>query len=231
MVMTHHNPKRGFPHPQRLASGATGSIMDAATSWRTLTVSSIPDSPHSEVVVWDPLVRVFHWSLVASFTLAYLSGEGEMLDLHAWSGYGIGGLILFRLLWGMVGSRHARFADFVFTPATVLTYGRDLLRGQAQRTLGHNPLGGAMVIALLLMLALATLSGIVLYGATEAAGPLAGMLRGTSHGFGEVLEEVHEFFSNFTLILVALHIGGVLASSLLHRENLVRAMITGRKRA
>jgi cytochrome b len=181
--------------------------------------------------VWDPLVRVFHWSLVASFTVAYLSGEGEVPDLHAWSSYSVGGLILFRLLWGMVGPRHARFADFVFTPATVLAYGRDLLRGQAQRYLGHNPLGGAMVIALLLTLALATLSGVALYGATEAAGPLAGMLRGTSHGFGEVLEEVHEFVSNLTLLLVALHIGGVLVGGLLHRENLVRAMITGRKRA
>ena len=192
---------------------------------------SIPAASDSEVVVWDPLVRVFHWSLVASFTVAYLSGEGEMLDLHAWSGYIIGGLILFRLLWGMVGPRHARFADFVFTPATVLAYGRDLLRGQAQRYLGHNPLGGAMVIALLLMLTLATVTGIALYGATEAAGPLAGIMRGTSHGFGEALEEVHEFFSNLTLLLVALHIGGVLISSLLHRENLVRAMVTGRKRA
>lgn len=192
---------------------------------------SILDSSDSEVVVWDPLVRMFHWSLVASFAVAYLSGEGEVLGLHAWSGYIIGGLILFRLLWGLVGPRHARFADFVFTPATILAYGRDLRRGQAQRYLGHNPLGGAMVIALLVMLALATLTGLILYGAKEAAGPLAGMMRGTSYGFGEVLEEVHEFFSNVTLILVALHIGGVLVSSLLHRENLVRAMITGRKRA
>ena len=192
---------------------------------------SIPGSSDSELVVWDPLVRVFHWSLVASFTVAYLSGEGEVLGLHAWAGYIIGALILFRLLWGLVGPRHARFADFVFTPATVLAYGRDLLRGKAQRYLGHNPLGGAMVIALLVMLSLATVTGLALYGATEAAGPLAGLMRGARHGFGEALEEVHEFFSNLTLILVALHIGGVLVSSLLHRENLVRAMITGRKRA
>lgn len=194
-------------------------------------MASNPILSDNEIVVWDPLVRVFHWSLVASFTVAYLSGEGEVLSLHVWSGYIIGGLILFRLLWGLVGPRHARFADFVFTPATILAYGRDLLRGQAQRYLGHNPLGGAMAIALLAMLALATLTGLILYGATEAAGPLAGLMRGTSHGAGEALKEVHEFFSNFTVLLIALHIGGVLVSSLLHRENLMRAMITGRKRA
>lgn len=188
-------------------------------------------SAERTVVVWDPLVRIFHWSLATGFTVAYLSGEGEILDLHAWSGYIVGGLILFRLPWGLVGPWHARFTDFVFTPATILAYSRDVLRGQAQRYLGHNPLGGAMVIALLVMLALATLTGIALYGAAEAAGPLAGMMRGTSQGAGEALEEVHEFFSTASLILVALHIAGVLVSSLLQRENLVRAMITGRKRA
>jgi cytochrome b len=187
-------------------------------------------STERTVVVWDPLVRIFHWSLVAGFTVAYLSGESETPKLHAWSGYIVGGLILFRLLWGLVGPQHARFTDFVFAPATILAYSREVLRGQAHRYLGHNPLGGAMIIALLVMLTLATVTGFALYGATEAAGPLAGMMRGTSQGAGEALEEVHEFFSTASLILVALHIGGVLVSSLLHRENLVRAMITGRKR-
>ena len=189
------------------------------------------ESTGREVIVWDPLVRAFHWSLVASCTVAYLSGEGEWPGLHAWSGYIVGGLILFRLLWGLIGPRYARFADFVYSPATVMAYGRDLLFGRAHRYLGHNPLGGTMVSALLLMLTLATVSGIALYGATEAAGPLAGMLHGSSHWVGEALEEVHEFFSHVSVLLIALHIAGVLASSLLHRENLVRAMITGRKRA
>jgi cytochrome b len=194
-------------------------------------MTSNPTLPVNEAVVWDPLVRVFHWSLVASFTTAYLSGEGDVLSLHVWSGYLIGGLILFRLLWGMIGPQHARFADFVFAPAVVLAYTRDLLRGKAQRTLGHNPLGGVMVLALLAMLSLSVLSGLVYYGAEEAAGPLAGPMRGTSRGTGEALKELHEIISNLCVLLVALHIGGVLVSSLLHRENLVRAMITGRKRA
>jgi len=193
-------------------------------------MASNPTLSGNEVVVWDPLVRVFHWSLVVSFTVAYLSGEGDVLSLHVWSGYGVGGLILFRLLWGMVGPQHARFADFVFTPTAVLTYARDLLRGKAPRTLGHNPLGGAMIIALLTLLTLSVLTGIAYYGAEEAAGPLAGLLRGTSRGAGNALKEVHEIVSNLCVLLVALHSGGVLVSSLLHRENLVRAMFTGRKR-
>jgi cytochrome b len=231
MVSIHIKPRRMFLHASPLEIGTTGGMMGTTLLRMNWSMAPNPILTDSEIVVWDPLVRVFHWSLVASFTVAYLSGEGEALVLHAWAGYIIGGLILFRLQWGLAGPKHARFVDFVFTPAIVLAYGRDLLRGQAQRYLGHNPLGGAMVIALLGMLALATLTGLVLYGATEAAGPLAGTMRGTSEGFGEALKEVHEFFSNFALILVALHIGGVLVSSLLHRENLVRAMITGRKRA
>jgi cytochrome b len=188
------------------------------------------NTPTGEIVVWDPLVRIFHWSLVASFTVAYLSGESEMPDLHAWSGYIVSGLVLFRLLWGLVGPQHARFTDFVYAPSKILAYGRDMLRGQAQRYLGHNPLGGAMIIALLVMLALSTLTGLMLYGATESAGPLAGTMRDTSQAYGESLEEIHELFSNLALLLVALHIAGVLVSSLLYRENLVRAMVTGRKR-
>lgn len=192
-------------------------------------------NPHSdtggEVRVWDPLVRTFHWSLVLSFTLAYVSGEGEVLNLHVWTSYLVGGLILFRLLWGVVGTRHARFSDFVQPPARILAYARDLLRGKAQRYLGHNPLGGAMVIALLIMLSLATLTGLMLYGAEDGAGPLAGWMQGTGQDAGEWLEELHEFTSHVALALVVVHIAGVLVSSLVHRENLIRAMITGRKRA
>lgn len=181
------------------------------------------------VQVWDPLVRVFHWSLVASFAVAWLSGEGEALSLHVGAGYVIGGLILFRLLWGFVGPTHARFRDFVFSPAQVFAYTRDLLRRQARRYLGHNPLGGAMVVALLVMLALATVSGLAAYAAKEGAGPLAGVVPVGPKDKQEVFEEVHEVLSNITLILVFFHIAGVLVSSLVHRENLVRAMITGRK--
>jgi cytochrome b len=206
-----------------------------------------------QVMVWDPLVRIFHWSLVAAFATAYLSGEDaeDRLDLHVWAGYAVLGLILFRLLWGFIGTRYARFTDFVYRPAIMWAYLRDVLTHRAKRYLGHNPLGGAMTVALLLGLLATTVSGLALYAIEENAGPLAGLVSGAGQpstpGAGryqhteeedsegmenddEWLKEVHEFFSNVTLILVFLHIGGVLASSLLHKENLVRAMITGRKR-
>lgn len=191
------------------------------------------NSNSREVRVWDPLVRLFHWSLVLAFAVAYLSGEGEdeWIRLHELSGYVVAGLVLFRLLWGFVGTRHARFSDFVFSPATVLAYTRDLLRGQARRYLGHNPLGGAMVVALLIMLALATLTGLIAYGTGEQAGPLAPWAGTAAPWVAEAFKEIHEFFANATLVLVVLHIAGVIVSSLLHRENLVRAMLTGRKRA
>ena len=182
------------------------------------------------VPVWDPLVRLFHWSLVVAFATAYLSGEYEALDLHALAGYVVGGLILFRLFWGFAGPEHARFRDFVFPPAKILAYTRDVFARQARRYLGHNPLGGAMVVALLIMLALATVTGLMAYGAEKHAGPLAGLLRDSSKSVGEAFEEIHEFFSTATLVLVGLHIAGVALSSWLHRENLVRGMVTGRKR-
>ena len=203
-----------------------------------------------QVKVWDPLVRIFHWSLVVAFTVAYLSGEeaDDALDLHVWAGYAVLGLILLRIVWGLIGTRHARFSDFVYRPSTVLAYLRDLIRHRARRYLGHNPLGGAMAIALLVSLLAATVSGLALYAVEENAGPLAGLVGGAGRptaqtagrhedatGQGdkgeELLEEVHEFFSHFTLFLVFLHIGGVVVSSLVHKENLPRAMITGRKRA
>jgi len=190
------------------------------------------DAPADGTVrIWDPLVRLFHWSLVVSFAVAWLSGESDFLNLHAWSGYLIGGLVLFRLVWGLIGTEHAKFRDFVFPPAVVLSYAGDLVRGRTRRYLGHNPLGGAMVVALLTILALATLTGLALHAAENNAGPLADLLRDSPHWLEDVFEETHEFLSHLALLLIGVHIAGVAVSSLVHHENLVRAMITGRKRA
>ena len=126
-----------------------------------------------EVRVWDPWVRISHWLLAGAFFLAYFVVE-EPLALHVWAGYLIGALIVIRILWGLAGPRHARFMDFVPTAARLKAYLGDLARGRERSYLGHNPLGGIMVVALLLSLTATVLSGLMVYGAEEKAGPLAG---------------------------------------------------------
>lgn len=182
------------------------------------------------VRVWDPLVRFFHWSLAASFLVAFLT-EDDLLVVHVWAGYIIFGLILVRLIWGFVGPRHARWSDFIKEPGEIMAYLKDVLRFRALRHLGHNPAGGAMVVALLVSLIATGLSGLAVYGAQELSGPLAPMFSGLSEGWAHLLEDVHEVLANLTLLLVLLHLAGVVFASLQHRENLVRGMITGLKRS
>ena len=179
------------------------------------------------VKAWDPLVRVFHWSLVFFFVVAFAT-EDDWMSLHVQAGYAVTLLIGFRLIWGLVGTRTARFMSFVKSPAAVLRHLKSMLILRPAHYLGHNPVAAWMVVALLASLALTCFTGLVMI-ASEGQGPLAGTLfAGIS---GEAMEEVHEFFVNFSLLLVLLHVGGVVVSSLLEGENLVRAMITGRKRA
>ncbi len=194
-----------------------------------------------EIRVWDPFIRLFHWSLVLAFFTAYLTGD-ELDQVHRWTGYFIAGLLVLRILWGFVGSRHARFRDFLYPPGEIAAYLRGLFSGHPKRYLGHNPAGGLMVILLLVMLSLTTVTGVALDQYTPDA-PWTGAVAFSweedddddeeheAYEGPEWLEETHEFFANFTLLLVVLHIAGVVVSSRLHRENLVRAMITGRKPA
>ncbi|MCP4896571.1 MAG: cytochrome b [bacterium] len=182
------------------------------------------------VRVWDPLVRLLHWSLAASFATAFLT-EDDLLALHVWAGYGVLGLIFVRLLWGFVGPRHARWSDFVKEPGEVITYLKDAVRFRAARYLGHNPAGGAMAVALIVSLTATCLTGLAVYGAQELSGPMAPLLSGLSENWAHALEDIHEFLANLTLLLVFLHLAGVALASLQHHENLVRAMITGIKRS
>ncbi|PJA32292.1 MAG: cytochrome b [Zetaproteobacteria bacterium CG_4_9_14_3_um_filter_53_7] len=193
------------------------------------------------IKVWDIFVRLFHWSLVIFFVLAYLTGEGDLENVHAWLGYAIGGLIAARLIWGFIGTKHARFSDFVYRPTEIKAYLQSLMTRHPKHYLGHNPAGGLMVVMMLVVLALVTWTGLETYAA-EGHGPLAGTSMQIStaqadsweygenrNGGDEFWEEVHEFTVNLMLLLVFLHLGGVAVSSLLHGENLPRAMITGRK--
>jgi cytochrome b len=173
------------------------------------------------------MVRIFHWSLVLAFSIAYFT-EDDLLTVHVWAGYVVLGLVVFRLIWGVVGTRYARFNNFVHRPAVVKGFLKDTLRSRAKRYLGHNPAGGAMIILMLIVLILTGLSGLAIYGIEEGAGPLA-MLAGSAEWIEDVAEETHEFLANFMVLLVAFHVIGVLVESLLHRENLAKAMVTGRK--
>lgn len=179
------------------------------------------------IKVWDLLIRIFHWSLVGFFTLAYLTeGEDEWMTIHSYAGYSILILLVFRLLWGVMGTHNARFSNFITRPKEVLVYLKGLVTGKAKDYIGHNPAGAMMTVALIASIAIAGFSGMALY-ATDGHGPLATSFFATwPEG---AIKEVHEFFANFTVFLVVIHVGGVIVSSLLHKENLVRAMVTGKK--
>lgn len=167
-----------------------------------------------KVLVWDAPTRVFHWLLAASFAGAFLTAESERLrDVHVMLGYTLFGLIGFRIVWGFVGSRHARFADFAYGPRRVVAYLKSLRSGKPEHFLGHNPAGA---VAIFLMIGL----GLLLAGSGVASFYEIG---------GEAAEELHEGIANTMLAVVVVHVAGVVLSSLLHRENLVRAMVTGYK--
>ena len=202
-----------------------------------------------EIRVWDPLVRIVHWSLVLAFGIAYLSGDEEN-NLHLYAGYVVFALIGFRILWGLVGTRFARFSNFVYSPGSVIKYIKDSVAGRPKHYIGHNPAGGVMIIALLLSLGGVTYSGLKVYAIEEGAGPLAQQSTEISfiksahadndehekyggseeHEEEEFWEEIHEASANFVLFLVILHIAGVFIVGRLHDENLVKGMITGNKK-
>ncbi|HQS32485.1 MAG: cytochrome B [Polaromonas sp. 39-63-203] len=172
------------------------------------------NSAEQKILVWDAPVRVFHWLMVLSFAGAYLTADSERWRLvHVSLGYTMGGLVAFRLVWGLVGSRHARFRSFVTGPAALLRYGRSLLGRQPEHFVGHNPAGAVAIVLLLLSSMVIVGSGWAIY---NDAGPAW-------------LARLHEAASTFMLVVVLIHITGVVVASLLHHENLVRAMVDGQK--
>lgn len=189
---------------------------------------SVAPEPMDDVRVWDVFVRVFHWTLVVIFLAAYLTGD-DLLRAHVWAGYLVGVLVVLRIVWGFVGSRHARFTNFVYRPRKVVRYARDLMLLGGRRYLGHSPAGGAMVVVLLAMILLIVVTGFLAFAALDGGGPLAGYIA-VDRASGRAWKEVHEFVANVTFGLVLLHICGVLWASLVHGENLILAMWNGRKR-
>lgn len=167
------------------------------------------------VKVWDPLVRLFHWSLAACIFGAFLVEEGD--TAHQWLGYTALGLIAFRVLWGLVGTRHARFSDWVRGPRAVATYLRERLAGRSRRRLGHNPAAAVMILLLM---------------AGVAAVGLTGWMQTLDAYWGaEWLEELHEALAYGLLTLIGVHVLAAIVESVHYRDNLIAAMVHGRKRA
>jgi cytochrome b len=188
-------------------------------------------SPRSDVRVWDLPTRLFHWSLVVLLVVNLYTGNvGGLreMDLHTLSGYGILTLVLFRLMWGLVGSRHSRFVGFVRGPAAVVAYARSMLAGAHRASAGHNPLGGWSVLAMLGSLLLQAVTGLFAHHDIFTEGPLA---RHVSKATSHTLTAVHEINANVLYVLIGLHLAAVLGYLLVKRENLIRSMLTGRKPA
>jgi cytochrome b len=168
----------------------------------------------ARILVWDLPTRAFHWLLAVSFAGAFLTAESERYgDVHVMFGHTVLGLVAFRLIWGLVGTRYARFWSFAYGPRRVLTYVKSLLRRSPQHYLGHNPAASWAIFALLALSALAGASGYATYNGIG----------------GHWMGEVHEALANMLLGVVMVHIAGVLVSSVLHRENLVGSMLNGYK--
>jgi cytochrome b len=181
----------------------------------------------SPVLIWDLPTRVFHWTLVASFFIALATGDSDRFrDIHVFFGYLMLGLIAFRVVWGFAGSRYARFSSFLFGPRAAAAYVADVLAARASRHLGHNPAGSWAIFALLALALVICVSGIIVLGAEESQGVLKGF---AGHPLGELTKALHESLSWLMLALVVTHLAGVVVESRVHRENLAKSMVTGRK--
>lgn len=172
------------------------------------------ESNKRSILVWDAPVRVFHWLMVASFIGAFITAESERWRLlHVTLGYTMAGLVVFRIAWGLIGTRHARFASFVRGPRAVVAYLVSILRGRPEHHTGHNPAGAVAIVALLVLTCVTAAAGWATYYEVG----------------GKWMEALHEGAANAMLAVVVVHVLGVLLGSRLHRENLVLAMVTGRK--
>lgn len=180
-----------------------------------------------ELTVWDIPVRLFHWLLVLLVGFSWLSGKQEWMTWHMWSGYAILTLILFRIVWGFVGSTHARFSDFIYGPGAVIAYLRTLPSRVAAKFAGHNPLGGISVLLILACVLLQATTGLFANDDVFTEGPLYKWVGKSTSDF---LTTVHKYNFEVLLVLAGVHVAAVLYYLLYKRENLVMPMFTGRKR-
>jgi len=184
----------------------------------------------SKIYVWDLPTRLFHWALLGLVVFQWASAEigGDLMDYHLLSGYTIAALLLFRVVWGFVGGRYARFSSFLLGVGPTLEYLRAMRAKTAPRYLGHNPLGGWMILALLGTLAIQIASGLFANDDIMAQGPLRHLV---SDQISHLFTEIHEFGFGLLMALVALHVGTVYVYKIFKKEDLIRPMLTGYKQA
>ena len=190
-----------------------------------------PDTQgNSDMRVWDLPTRLFHWLLVVLIALLYATGEFGMLDMrwHFWLGYATLALIVFRVLWGLFGSQTSRFGDFVRGPPAVARYVKAQMSTNAHISIGHNPLGGWSVLALLLSVLLQSVTGLFASDEIDTDGPFTGQVPGYTV---KLMTRLHHWNENVLLLLIALHVAAVLFYLLVKRDNLIVPMLTGRKQA
>ena len=183
----------------------------------------------STVTVWDRFLRFFHWTLVLCFATAFISGEVRASSIHVIAGYVLCVLLAARVYWGFKGSEYARFRAFIFPISEALEYLRSMLKGNPRHYYGHNPAGALMVFTMFGLLALIFISGLLTLGTIDFEGPLVFLANRVSDEASYVFRHLHEFLPPVALGLVVLHLLGVLVGSIQHKENLVRAMLTGKK--
>ena len=188
---------------------------------------SEPNALPQTVPVWDLPTRLFHWILVALMIVQWLTAESDgAMQYHVWGGYAILTLVLFRLIWGFAGSETARFSHFVRGPGAALDYVKALLRGETPLYLGHNPMGGWSILALLTLLLIQAGTGLFANDDITFDGPLSGWV---SKSMSDWLTTVHKVNFNLLLLVIAAHISAVLFYLLVKRENLIHPMLSGRK--
>lgn len=187
---------------------------------------------NSEVIVkvWDLPVRLFHWSLVLGFTAAYVTAEFHVNFIHTWIGYFLCCLLLIRISWGFLGNQYARFSSFIFSKTETMGYVKSLVQGNPRHYLGHNPAGALMVFALLFLLTLIFLTGLVTLAVIDFEGPFLFLADYLGDDASYAVRHLHAWLIDAALILIPLHLLGVVAGTIQHKENLVRAMITGKKK-
>lgn len=181
------------------------------------------------VKVWDRFIRLFHWTLVAGFATAWISGEIHASEIHVLAGYALCALVAARIYWGFRGSRYARFGSFFFPLGETLAYVRSMFTGRPKHYLGHNPAGALMVFTLLCIVTALLATGLATLAAIDFEGPLLLIANSVSDETAYALRRLHELLANIAMALVVLHICGAILGSIQHRDNLVKAMFTGKK--